>query len=186
MVGTNRNVTHESRVMSAGHATTDKTIAILDELLAHTIPLRDLYRSARCQTAGIDSHHLRPLFDAHYKEQLRLVDVLVDTIRTSGGANRVLAGTFLRDPQYSYAPRGRLTPNGLLCDLLDAHESVLSAAYTGTNALQIDPPAVSDFAIGQVALTNDLQGGSVRERLIRLRQERTFASSNFSDVGVLR
>jgi hypothetical protein len=72
------------------------------------------------------------------------------------------------------------------CDLLDAHASILNAACTGTNTPQFDPPAVPDFAIGQVVLTKDLQGCPVRERLVRLRQERTFANTNFGDAGVLR
>src|ERR1700677_3113265 len=50
-----------------------RTAALLDELLVHSIKLRDLYKSARWQTADIQFSGLRALFDDHYKEQLRLV-----------------------------------------------------------------------------------------------------------------
>ena len=89
MYVSNRQVPHDSRVTSAGDFTTHKTIVLLDELLTHTLPLRDLYKGARCQTADIHLCHLHPLFDAHYKEQLALVDVVVDRIRALGGASSV-------------------------------------------------------------------------------------------------
>src|ERR1700730_9380425 len=76
-----RKVPHDSPVASMGDFTAHKTIVLLDEMLTHTLLLRDLYKSARCRTADIHFRHLRPLFDTHYKEQLTLVDVLVDRIR---------------------------------------------------------------------------------------------------------
>jgi starvation-inducible DNA-binding protein len=157
---------------------------LLDELLTHTLPVRDLYKNARCQAADTHFRHLRSLFDTHYKEQLRLVDVLVDGIRALGGSSRVLAAIFLRGTQTCYAFRGHLAPGRLLCDLLEAHELVLGAAHTaGTSSLQTDPSAVQDFAVGQVVLTNDLQGCSVQEQLIKFDRERRFAITNFGGVS---
>jgi starvation-inducible DNA-binding protein len=152
-------------------------------LLTHTLPLRDLYKSARCQTADIHLRHLHPAFDAHYKEQLALVDVLVDGIRALGGANRVLAGTFLQGTPPCYALHGHLAPNRLLCDLLDAHDIVLSAAHMArTYSPPADPSAAHDFAVGRVVLTNDLQRCSVEEQLVRLDQVRRFAISSRADA----
>jgi starvation-inducible DNA-binding protein len=166
MLHSRRKVSHDSREISAVNLTTDKTVVLLEELLTHTLPVRDLYKTARCQAADIHFRELRLLFDTHYKEQLRLVDVLVDRICALGGAHRVLAGTFLQGTQPTYILRGHLAPKRLLCDLLDAHESVLSAARpAGTNGLQTDTSADRDFAVGRVVLTNDLQGHSVQEQL---------------------
>ncbi len=53
-------------------------------------------------------HRLRILFGTIYKEQLRLVNIIVDRIRAVGGAGRFLAGTFLQFTQLSDAPLGRL------------------------------------------------------------------------------
>jgi starvation-inducible DNA-binding protein len=160
-----------------------KTIVLLDELLTHTLPLRDLYKSARCQAADIHLPHLRPLFATHYEEQLALVDMLVDRIRVLGGASRVLAGAFLPGTPPCYALRGHVAPSRLLCDLLDAHEIVMSTAHTaGAYGQQIDSTAVQDFAVGKVLLTNDQQGCSVREQLVKFDQARRFAISSFSGV----
>jgi hypothetical protein len=71
----------------------------------------------------------------------------------------------------------------LLCDLLDAHEIVMSTVHTaGAHSQQIDLSAAQDFAVGQVLLTNDQQGCSVREQLVKLDQARRFAISSFSSV----
>jgi hypothetical protein len=53
-----------------------------------------------------------------------------------------------------YALRGHVAPSRLLCDLLDAHEIVMSSAHTaGAYGQQIDSSSVQDFAVGQVLLT---------------------------------
>jgi len=183
MYVSNRKVPHDPPATSVENFAAHKTIVLLDDLLTHTLPLRDLYKSARCQAADVRFHHLRPLFDTHYKEQLALVDVLVDRIRALGGASRVLAGAFLQGTPPSYVLRSDLALSRLLCDLLDAHEIVLSAAHTtGAYGLQTERSAVQDFAVGQVLLTNDQQGCSVREQLVRLDQARRLAVSNFSGV----
>jgi starvation-inducible DNA-binding protein len=183
MYVSNRKDPLDSPVMSVGEFTAHKTIVLLDELLTHTLRLRDLYKSARCRAADIQFHHLRPLFDRHYDEQLTLVDVLVDRIRALGGSSRVLAGSFLQGSPPAYPVRGHLARKRLLCDLLDAHETVMSAAHpAGANSQQTDPSAVQDYAVGQVLLTSDQQGCSVREQLLRLDQARRFAIADFSGV----
>ena len=59
----------------------------------------------------------------------------------------------------------------------------MSAAHTaGAHGQQIDSSAVQDFVVGQVLLTNDQQGCSVREQLVKLVQARRFAISSFSGV----
>jgi starvation-inducible DNA-binding protein len=166
----NSDTTVESNPLApalAHDGTSRRTAALLDELLVHSITLRDLYRSARWQTADIQFRVLRILFDDHYKEQLRLVDVLLDRLRMLGGAGRVLAGLMLQGTQFSYALRGRMLPIRLLHDLLDAHDTVLAAARSGSSSDECGNTASSrDFAVGQVVLVNDLQFQSINEQLI--------------------
>jgi hypothetical protein len=47
-----------------------ETIAVLCELLAHTVYLRDSYKKARCQAADVQWRGLRRLFDRHYQDQI--------------------------------------------------------------------------------------------------------------------
>src|ERR1700690_3488913 len=163
---------------TAGKNESRRTVEILEVLLAHSIHLRDLYKNARWQTADIQFHRLRQLFDGHYQAQIHLVDVLIDRIRALNGAGRVFAGDFLHRTQFSQLLRGRASTTHLLAELLDAHESVLGAALpTGTNDGQVNRSWTREFAVGQVILTNDQQILAVGEQLMhRERMLRTHAT----------
>ena len=144
-----------------------KIVEVLEVLLAHSIHLRDLYKNARWQTADIHFRRLRQLFDGHYKEQIHLVDVLIDRIHALNGAGRVFAGDFLHRTQFSQLLRGRASATRLLAELLDAHESVLNAALpTRTKDGQVNHSWTRDFSVGQVVLTNDQQILAVSEQLM--------------------
>lgn len=138
-----------------------ETVEILVELLAHTIHMRDLYKSARVQTADIQFHRLRQLFENHYREQIQLVDVLIDRNRAGNGAARVFAGDFLHRIHFSSSRRDRASVTALLAGLLDGHESVLNTANS-------DCSWARDFAVGRVVFTNDQQVLAVREQSMLL------------------
>src|SRR5258708_34843622 len=132
-----------------------QTIAVLEELLAQSICLRDLYRNARWKTADIQYRRLRQLFDRHYKEQLHLVDVLIDRIRTLGGGRQLFARNFLQGTQFASALRGNKAASYLLNELLDAHESVLNIARPDGSA--VNQGLAKALAGSGNALTNDGQ-----------------------------
>jgi len=157
-----------------------KTVAVLQELLTQSIHLRDLYKNARWQCCGIEFRDLRQMLDHHYKEQLSVIDVLVDRIRNLGGAARVFAGDFLQRTQFCHALRGRLAPKHLLHELLEAHESVLGAACpNGSNG---DHHWTHDFAVRQVMLTNDVQSWTINERLLGHDPQHRFLQTDASRV----
>src|ERR1700679_2157377 len=91
--------THEPTSDPIGHTTSNTSkressemVEVLEELLTHSIHLRDIYKNARWQTADLQFRSLRQLFDGHYNEQIQLVDLLVDRIRALNGAGRIFAG----------------------------------------------------------------------------------------------
>jgi starvation-inducible DNA-binding protein len=144
-----------------------KTVEVLEILLAHSIHLRDLYRNARWQTAAIQFRRLHQLFDGHYKEQIHLIDILMDRIRALNGAGRLFARDFFDRTQFSQLVGGRPSTRHLLVELLDAHESVLSAALPiGSHRGQVNSSWSRDFAVGQVVLTNNQNFLALSEQLM--------------------
>ena len=101
------------------------------------------------------------LFEGHYKEQLRLVDVLIDRVRMLGGTGRVLAGDFLKGTQLSCGVRAHRPPGRWVDELLEAHELVLSTAQP--TAATDNHQWAHEFAVGLVVLTNDMQNVNLRE-----------------------
>src|SRR3989442_3162649 len=63
----------------------------LNQLLADTITLRDMYKKHHWQVAGPTFYQLHLLYDKHYKEQSELVDSLAERIQMLGGVSPAMA-----------------------------------------------------------------------------------------------
>src|ERR1700681_2455092 len=62
-----------------------QSVENLNQVLADTFTLRDLYKKHHWQVGGPTFYQLHLLFDKHYKEQSELVDSLGERIQTLGG-----------------------------------------------------------------------------------------------------
>src|SRR5215467_15464666 len=63
----------------------------LNQLLADTMTLRDLYKKHHWQLAGPTFYQLHLLFDKHYSEQNELVDAIAERIQVLGGVSVAMA-----------------------------------------------------------------------------------------------
>src|SRR5262245_5205334 len=53
-----------------------KSIELLNQLLADTVTIRDMYKKHHWQVSGPTFYQLHLLFDKHFEEQSKLVDLL--------------------------------------------------------------------------------------------------------------
>jgi starvation-inducible DNA-binding protein len=79
----------------------------LNQLLADTITLRDLYKKHHWQVAGPTFYQLHLLFDKHYGEQNDLVDQIAERIQLLGGVSLAMAHDVAETTLIPRAPRGR-------------------------------------------------------------------------------
>src|SRR5260370_33423968 len=63
----------------------------LNQILADTMTLRDLYKKHHWQVSGKTFYQLHLLFDKHYDEQVELVDALAERIQMLGRLGYALA-----------------------------------------------------------------------------------------------
>src|SRR5258708_82406 len=63
----------------------------LNQLLADTITLRDLYKKSHWQVSGATFYQLHLLFDKHYEEQNEIVDTMSERIQLLGGSSSAMA-----------------------------------------------------------------------------------------------
>src|SRR5262245_60344172 len=63
----------------------------LNQLLADTITLRDLYKKHHWQVAGPTFYQLHLLFDKHFGQQNELVDAIAERIMLLGGVSIAMA-----------------------------------------------------------------------------------------------
>src|SRR5436190_419903 len=64
-----------------------RSITELNQVLADSIMLKELYKKHHWQVSGITFRELHLLFDKHYEEQVDLVDEIAERIQILGGVS---------------------------------------------------------------------------------------------------
>src|SRR5713101_1416350 len=107
-----------------------QSVENLNQLLADTITLRDLYKKHHWQVAGHTFYQLHLLFDKHYKEQNELVDSIAERVQLLGGISIAMAHDVAEMTMIPRPPRGREEIPVQISRLLHAHEIILLEART--------------------------------------------------------
>ena len=101
----------------------------LNQLLADTITLRDLYKKHHWQVSGPTFYQLHLLFDKHFGEQSELVDQIAERIMMLGGVSIAMAADVAEtDVDPATAQGTRRGPGADLPAAQHAHEIVLKEA----------------------------------------------------------
>src|ERR671936_230595 len=111
--------------IALAHTTCVESVENLNQLLADTITLRDLYKKHHWQLAGPTFYQLHLLFDKHYDEQNDLVDSIAERIQVLGGVSVAMAADVAETTLVPRPPKGREEPPVQISRLLHAHEIVL-------------------------------------------------------------
>lgn len=143
--------------------------AQLNQLLADTMTLRDLYKKSHWQTAGPTFYQLHLLFDKHYDEQVELVDAIAERIQLLGGVSIAMAADVAETTQIDRPPRGREVVPVQLSRLLDAHQVIIGEVRKlARRASDLGDDGTNDLLISQVLRTNELQVWFVSEHLVNV------------------
>src|SRR5689334_4590618 len=102
----------------------------LNQVLADTITLRDLYKKHHWQVVGHTFYQLHLLFDKHHGEQDELVDTIAERIQLLGGVSIAMAADVAETTIIPRAPRGREEVPVQISRLLHAHEIILKEVHT--------------------------------------------------------
>jgi len=130
----------------------------LNQLLADTITLRDLYKKHHWQVAGHTFYQLHLLFDKHYSEQNELVDSIAERVQSLGAISLAMAADVAETTLIPRPPRGREEVPVQISRLLEAHELVLKEARTmARQAAEQGDDGTNDLLVSDVIRTNELQ-----------------------------
>src|SRR5882762_2894603 len=144
-----------------------KSVDNLNQLLADTITLRDLYKKHHWQVAGHTFYQLHLLFDKHFGEQNELVDTIAERIMTLGGVSIAMAADVAETTQIERPPRGREEVPVQISRLLEAHELILKEARTmAKQAVDAGDDGTNDLLVSDVIRTNELQAWFVAEHVV--------------------
>jgi starvation-inducible DNA-binding protein len=141
--------------------------AQLNQLLADTMTLRDLYKKSHWQVAGPTFYQLHLLFDKHFNEQVELVDSIAERIQLLGGVSIAMAADVAEATQIERPPRGREEVPVQLSRLLDAHQVIVGQSRKlARRASQLGDDGTNDLVVSEVLRTNELQIWFLSEHLV--------------------
>lgn len=146
-----------------------ESVANLNQLLADTITLRDLYKKHHWQVAGPSFYQLHLLFDKHYEEQNALVDAIAERIQLLGGVSIAMAADVAEMTLIPRPPKGREDVAAQVSRLLHAHEVVLKESRTMARlAAKSGDDGSNDLIVSDVIRRNELQVWFVAELVVKL------------------
>ena len=141
----------------------------LNQLLADTMTIRDLYKKSHWQVAGPTFYQLHLLYDKHYDEQVELVDSIAERIQVLGGVSLAMAADVAETTQIERPPRGREEIPVQLSRLIDAHQIIIRESRTlARRASALGDDGTNDLVVSEVLRTNELQTWFLSEHLVNV------------------
>ena len=141
--------------------------AQLNQLLADTMTLRDLYKKSHWQVAGPTFYQSHLLFDKHFDEQVELVDSIAERIQLLGGISIAMAHDVAEMTRIERPPRGRKAVPLQLSRLLDAHQVIIGQVRKlAHRAGELGDDGTNDLVVSEVLRRNELQAWFLSEHLM--------------------
>jgi len=148
-------------------ATCREGIQNLNQLLADSIVLRDMYKKHHWQIAGATFYQLHLLFDKHAGEQNELVDEIAERIQLLGGVSLAMAPDIAETTLIPRVPRGREVPPVQISRLLHAHEILLREARAMARlAADKGDEGTNDLIVSSIVRRNELQVWFLAEHVV--------------------
>ncbi|MDQ2792953.1 MAG: DNA starvation/stationary phase protection protein [Bacteroidota bacterium] len=148
-------------------ATRQGSVTMLNQLLADTITLRDMYKKHHWQVVGPTFYQLHLLFDKHYEEQAVLVDAIAERIQILGGVAVAMAHDVAEFSSIPRVPRDREEAPVQVSRLLDGHQRILKNCHDyASKADDSGDDGTNDLIVSQLVRTNELQVWFVSEHVV--------------------
>lgn len=144
-----------------------ESVRMLNQVLADTIMLRDLYKKHHWQLSGHTFYQLHLLFDKHFEEQSTLVDLIAERIQTLGGISIAVAHDVAEHTRLERPPIHREEVPVQLSRLLESHDLILKESREyAKKADDAGDDGTNDLLVSNVIRTNETQVWFVAEHLV--------------------
>jgi starvation-inducible DNA-binding protein len=150
-------------------AVREDVVQLLNQILADTMTLRDLYKKSHWQVSGPTFYQLHLLFDKHYEEQAALVDKVAERIQILGGVSIAMAHDVAELTSIARPPRGREEVPVQISRLVEAHGGLIKGVKAGAQrASDLGDEGTNDLLISEVLRTNELHTWFISEHLVAM------------------
>lgn len=139
----------------------------LNQALADTMTLRDMYKKHHWQVAGPTFYQLHLLFDKHHAELAELVDDIAERVQILGGVSLAMPHDIADATRIPRPPMGREDPPVQISRLLEAHEIILQhAREAARRAAEDGDEGTNDLFVSDVIRVNEMQVWFLAEHLV--------------------
>ncbi len=143
-----------------------KSVVALNQILADTMMLRDLYKKAHWQISGATFYSLHLLLDKHYEEQAEAVDTIAERIMALGGLSYATPHDVAEATSLQRPPRGREDVPSNLQRLLEAHRKCLAYMRpAASDASDYGDDGTNDLIVSDLIRTHEAQVWFLAEHL---------------------
>ena len=130
----------------------------LNQLLADSISIRDMYKKHHWQVSGPTFYQLHLLFDKHFDEQVGMVDTIAERIQLLGGVSIAMGGDVAEISQIQPPPRGREEVPVQISPLLQAHKIIMQQCHDIAEAAdKAGDDGTNDMVVSDILRPNELQ-----------------------------
>ena len=139
----------------------------LNQLLADSITLRDMYKKHHWQVSGPTFYQLHLLFDKHFDEQVEMVDTIAERIQILGGVSIAMGGDVAQLTKIQPPPRGREEVPVQISRLLEAHKHIMQSCHDIAEAAdKLGDDGTHDMVISDILRANELQSWFIGQHLV--------------------
>ncbi|MFC6647225.1 Dps family protein [Granulicella cerasi] len=139
----------------------------LNQLLADSIQLRDMYKKHHWQVAGPTFMQLHLLFDKHFEQQVEMVDTIAERIQLLGGVSIAMGGDVAEVTKIPAPPRGREEVPVQIARLLEAHKTIMQDCHDIAEAAdEAGDDGTNDMVVSDILRGNELQSWFIGQHLV--------------------
>src|SRR5271163_1030881 len=144
-------------------------VALLNQLLADSITLRDMYKKHHWQVSGPTFYQLHLLFDKHFDEQIEMVDTIAERIQVLGGVSIAMGGDVAQLTKIQPPPRGREEVPVQISRLLEAHKHIMQSCHDIAEAAdKAGDDGTNDMVVSDILRPNELQSWFIGQHLVEM------------------
>jgi starvation-inducible DNA-binding protein len=139
----------------------------LNQLLADSSALRDMYKKHHWQVSGPTFYQLHLLFDKHYGEQVEIVDTIAERIQLLGGVSVAMGDHVAEMTKIQGPPKGREEVPVQISRLLEAHKLIIKECSDIAQAAdKVGDDGTNDMVVSDVLRPNELQSWFIGQHLV--------------------
>ena len=146
---------------------TKASVKSLNQVLADSCTLRDMYKKHHWQVVGPTFNQLHLMYDQHFLAQVEIVDTLAERIQLLGGVSLAMAADIAEETRIPRLPRGREPAPVQLSRLIDAHTLIIKECRDFADKAQdAGDSGTNDVLVSDVLRVNELQVWFLSEHLV--------------------